>query len=61
VNNTATLKNRFNNRLNKSQQKKVRKQVIIARIMGLLPIQGFIETHHKRNLRTLQEDVEDSV
>lgn len=61
MNNTGTIKNWYVNRIGYHQQKKVRKAIINARILSLMPSWTFLQSYHKRSLKTLQEDVEDSV
>lgn len=61
VNSCCFIQTPVQNRLPQIQQKKVAKVIKHARQMKLLPYRSYIRAHHKISLRSLEEDIQDSM
>jgi len=59
LNPSCKIKSRFQNRLSLFNQRKISKTVKHAKNMMLIPYHGYLRPHHRRNLTSLQEDIED--
>lgn len=61
INSCAFIQTPVQNRLPQNQQRKVAKVIKHARQMKLLPYRTYIRPHHKISLRSLEEDIQDSM
>jgi len=59
VGESGKIKNRFQNRLSKAQQRLISRTIRHARTLNMMPYEAFIKPTDKKSLRTLQEDIED--
>ncbi|EGR32490.1 hypothetical protein IMG5_081240 [Ichthyophthirius multifiliis] len=61
LNTSCFIRNKYQNRLTKPQQKKVAKQIKISQQMLLLPFRGYIKPSDRKSLTTLHEDIMNSI
>jgi ribosomal protein S18 len=59
VGESGKIKNRFQNRLSKAQQRLIARTIRHARTLNMLPYEAYLKPTDKKSLRTIQEDVED--